>query len=149
MRRGHIQHHVFLACYEASAPHNMSLEHVRTKLNSCFLACSDASAPHNISLEHVKTKLKEFLESRHVRKTLCRLTGCAALVRRFNRLLFSVRQFCTEESTKRILNSFTEMDCSMKAQGLLDCDPKLGILMISLGSPLLSIVLVHAFEKSA
>ena len=34
MRRGHIQHHVFLACYEASAPHNMSLEHVRTKLNS-------------------------------------------------------------------------------------------------------------------
>ena len=45
--------------------------------------------------------------------------------------------------------SITEMDRNLEGQGLWDCDPKSGMLMLWLGFPLLSMLPAPAFEKSA
>ena len=46
------------------------------------------------------------------------------------------------------IRTFTKRDRNLEDQALLDCDLKCGILMFSLGSPLVSIVLDLACGKS-
>ncbi len=100
------------------------------------------------------TPMKKLMHEQIESRVECKISWCV-----FIRLCNTARQNFTGCSAlfghsppKKESNAFksiTEMDRNLEGQGLWDCDPKSGMLMLWLGFPLLSMLPAPAFEKSA